>query len=64
MIATIITQAEDGIVNGEVDIADLLFLVAFVVLVVVAVIHAVARSVTGTLLAAGLACMALAWLVL
>jgi hypothetical protein len=52
------------IIDGELDWADLLFLVAFILFVVVGVIYAVGRSVEGALTSAGLACVALALLVL
>ena len=56
MIATVI--------DGEADLADVLFLVAFILFVIVAVIRVMARSVEGVLMAFGAAAIALAWLVL
>lgn len=56
MIATII--------DGEADLADVLFLIAFVLFVIVAIFHLMRRAFEGALLAFGLASIALAWLVL
>jgi len=56
MIATVI--------DGEADLADILFLVAFILFVIVAVFHLMRRAFEGALLAFGLASIALAWLVL
>jgi hypothetical protein len=52
------------LVEGKTDLADVLFLVAMILFIVCAVIHAMAKQITGTILCAGLACVALAWLVL
>jgi hypothetical protein len=56
MIATII--------DGETDLADVLFLLAFLLFCIVAVLHLMRRSIDGALLAFGLAAVALGWLVL
>ena len=56
MIATII--------DGEADLADVLFLIAFVLFVIVAIFHLMRRAFEGALLAFGFAAIALAWLVL
>jgi hypothetical protein len=52
------------IASGKTDLADLCFLVAAILFAVVAVLHGMKHSVEGLLLAAGLACVAVAWLVL
>ena len=52
------------IASGEVDWADVLFLVAFILFVIVTVMRVMARAFDGALVAAGLACLALAWLLL
>lgn len=56
MIATII--------DGEADLADVLFLIAFVLFCIVAIFHLMRRAFEGALLAFGLAAVALGWLVL
>ena len=56
MIATVI--------DGEADLADVLFLIAFILFVIVAIFHLMRRAFEGALLAFGLAAVALAWLVL
>jgi len=52
------------IASGEVDIADVLFLVAFILFVIAAVMAAMARSIDSVIVRAGFACLALGWLVL
>jgi hypothetical protein len=52
--------------SGHGDLSDVLFLVAFILFVLEAVVIVIARPAIGRgiLIAAGLACLALAWLVL
>ena len=50
--------------SGNVDLADILFLVAVVLFVVAAVIAYKAQAVWATVVCAGLACVSLGWLVL
>lgn len=50
--------------SGNTDLADILFLVAVVLFVVGGVVAFQVKAVWATLVAAGLACTALAWLVL
>jgi hypothetical protein len=52
------------IIDGEADLADVLFLLAFLLFCIVAVLHLMRRSIDGALLAFGLAAVALGWLVL
>jgi hypothetical protein len=52
------------IASGEVDWADVLFLVAFILFVIVTIMAVMRRAFEPALLAAGLACVALAWLLL
>ena len=56
--------ADDGLVNGNLNLADILFLAAFIVAVVVAVIRFIAHSVDGALMAVAVALITLGWLVL
>lgn len=55
---------DDGLVNGNLDGADLLFLLAFVLALVAAVISGVQRSVVGALGWGAVALLGLAWMVL
>ncbi len=48
----------------EPDLAEVLFLVAFIIFVVVTVIHVMAKAMPAALTAAGFACLALAFLLL
>ena len=50
--------------SGHADLADALFLIAFVLFVIVTVFAVVRNAWESALLAAGFACVALAWLVL
>jgi hypothetical protein len=50
--------------SGNTDLADILFLVAVVLFVVGGVVAFQTKAIWATLVAAGLACTALAWLVL
>lgn len=52
------------IASGEVDIADILFLVAVILFVIGGVIAIQVKTLYAALVAFGLACMALAWLLL
>jgi hypothetical protein len=54
------------IATGHHELADILFLVAFILFVLEAVVIVIARPAIGRgiLIAAGLACVALAWMVL
>jgi uncharacterized membrane protein len=52
------------IIEGEADLADVLFLVAVILFCIVAIFHLMRRAVEGALLAFGLAAVALGWLVL
>ena len=52
------------IASGEVDVADILFLVAIIVFVVVAVLGAMRHDLETILGGVGLAVLSLAWLVL
>ncbi len=56
MIATII--------DGEADLADVLFLLAFLLFCIVAVIQLMRRAIEPALTSFGLAALALGWLVL
>ena len=50
--------------EGNTDLADILFLVAFILFTITTVLYLMARSVVGALTTAGLASVALALLVL
>lgn len=50
--------------SGHADLADILFLVAFILFVIVTVLRVMAHTVDSALIAAGFAALALAWLVL
>jgi hypothetical protein len=50
--------------EGHADLADVLFLVAFILFVIVCVMRVLAHGVDGAIIAAGFAVLALAWLVL
>ena len=52
------------IASGEVDAADVLFLVAVILFAIAAVLRAMARSVDSAIVAAGLTAVALGWLLL
>jgi|KBSMisStaDraftv2_1062788.scaffolds.fasta_scaffold753702_3 hypothetical protein len=52
------------IAEGEADWADILFLVAFLLFVAGAVYDAMKHVYSGVVMFAGLACVALAWLLL
>jgi hypothetical protein len=50
--------------SGNVDLADVLFLIAVVLFVVGGVVAFMAKTLWATVIAAGLACVSLGWLVL
>jgi hypothetical protein len=52
------------IASGEVDWADILFLVAVILFIVGAVLTFQAQALWATLVSVGLACVALAWMLL
>jgi hypothetical protein len=52
------------IIDGEADLADVLFLLAFLLFCIVAVMNLMRRSVEAALTSFGLAAVALGWLVL
>jgi hypothetical protein len=52
------------IASGEVDTADVLFLIAFILFVIAAVMAAMVKSIDQVIMRAGFACVALAWLLL
>lgn len=58
--------ADDGIWAGKLDAADVFFLVAVIVFAIAFVIRLMARPVPldGVMIAAGLTCVALGWLLL
>jgi len=57
---------DDGIINGNFDFADILFAVAFITFLIAFIVRVLLRPIplAETLIAAGLACVALGWLVL
>lgn len=55
---------DDGLVNGNVNMADVFFLVAMIVFIVAAVIRFLAHAWDSAFVATGLAVLSLAWLVL
>ena len=68
MIAGLLAQeaADDGIVSGNFDFADIMFLVAFILFILGAVVAWAIqpRAIWATLVAVGLACVSLGWFVL
>lgn len=52
-----------AIASGHADLSEVLMLIAFVIFVVATVLAVMKRSVEGALIPAGLACVALAFLV-
>jgi Cu/Ag efflux pump CusA len=52
------------IIEGEADLADVLFLVAVILFAIVAVIRLTGRSLEASLMALGATALALGWLVL
>ena len=55
---------DDGLVNGNLDLADVLFLIAMVCFLVEAVLRLAKRPILGILVPLGLAALALGFLVL
>lgn len=57
---------DDGIWSGNFNFADVMFLVAFIVFVIAAVIRLLAKpiAIDFVLVAVGLACVSLAWLLI
>ena len=55
---------DDGIVNGNLDFADVLFFVAFVLFAIAAALAVLKKPYEMLLAFIGLACIALAWFVL
>ena len=60
----LVFAVDDGLMSGNANFADIMFLAAFIVFVVAAVLRALAHAVDGFLVAVGLALVSLAWLVL
>lgn len=58
------TAVDDGVVSGNLTLADIFFLVALVVFVLAAVLAYGTKTLWATLVATGLACVALALFVL
>jgi len=56
--------ADDGIWQGNLNLADILFLIAAILFGIGAFIAYSVKTFYATLIAAGLACVALGWLVL
>ena len=58
--------ADDGIWAGNLNLADILFLIAFIVFCIALVFRVMLRPlpIAEVLITAGLACVALAWMVL
>jgi hypothetical protein len=63
-MSTTLLAVDDGLIRGNLDAADLLFLVAAVVFGVAAFLRFTARAVDAGLVAVGLCLTAIAWLVL
>lgn len=61
---TLLAAADEGLVSGNADLADILFLVAFIVFVIVAIIRFQARALDTALAAVALAAVALGLFVL
>lgn len=55
---------DDGIWSGNFNLADVMFLVAFILCVIVFVLRVMARTIDMALMAAAVGCLALGWLVL
>ena len=56
--------ADDGIFQGNFNLADIAFLVALILFIIAFVIRLQARAIDAAIIAAGLACVAFGWLVL
>jgi hypothetical protein len=63
---TSLLATSDGIWTGNGDFADVMFLVAFILFIIGAVVAWAIqpRALWATVVSVGLACMALAWMVL
>lgn len=59
-----ILAIDDGLVNGNLNFADLCFLVAFIIFVILFVISVMGKSLSAALTAAGFAFISLGLLVL
>jgi hypothetical protein len=60
----VILAADDGIFSGNFNLADIAFLVALILFVIAFVVRLQARAIDAAIVAAGLACVSLGWLVL
>lgn len=56
--------ADDGIFQGNFNLADIAFLVALILFIIAFVVRLNAKAVDAAIIAAGLACVALGWLVI
>jgi hypothetical protein len=65
MLGTLLA-ADDGIINGNLNLADIFFLIAVIVFAIAFVLRLMVKPVPidGLMIAAGLVCVALGWLVL
>ncbi len=63
-MTSLLLAVDDGIVNGNFDFGDLLFLVAFILFAVAFVWAIVDKSIQGALMLGGLAALALGWFVI
>lgn len=61
---TSLLAVDDGIFNGNFNLADIAFLIALILFVIGAIIAFQVKTLYATLISAGLACLALGWLVL
>jgi hypothetical protein len=57
-------SVDDGIFSGKFDLADIFFLIATILFVIGAIIAFQVKTLYATLISAGLAAVALGWLVL
>ena len=63
MIALLLA-ADDGVINGKANLADICFLIAVILFAIGAVIAYSVKTFYATLIAAGLCAVSLGWLVL
>jgi hypothetical protein len=63
---SLLLAADDGVINGNLNFADIMFLAAVIIFIIGAVLAAMIKPVAlwTVLLFAGLACVSLGWLVL
>lgn len=61
---TSLLAVDDGIFSGNITLADIFFLIAAILFVIGGFIAFQVKTMYATLIAAGLACIALGWLVL